>query len=70
MYNSLKEDIDMADIDVNSLEPNSHKYKAEKAKSGAGNTVQKSREKISPVIDKDQVVSTKNLLVRNLQRPL
>lgn len=52
----------MADIDVNSLEPNSHKYKAEKAKSGVPNTAQKSREKISPVIDKDQVVSTKKPL--------
>lgn len=52
----------MADIDVNSLEPNSHKYKTEKAKSGVSNTAQKSREKISPVIDKDQVVSTKKPL--------
>lgn len=45
----------MADIDINSLEPNSHKYKKEKAE----NAVQKSREKISPVINKDSIVSTK-----------
>lgn len=40
----------MADInvDMSNLEPNSHKYKAEK-----------NREKIQPVINKDQVVSTK-----------
>lgn len=49
----------MADIDVNSLEPNSHKYKAEKAK---GEEAQKSREKVSPVVKRDQVVSTKKPL--------
>lgn len=50
----------MADIDVNSLEPNSKKYKAEKA--AKGEAAQKSREKISPVINRDQVVSTKKPL--------
>lgn len=50
----------MADIDVNSLEPNSKKYKAEKAANGG--TAQKSREKVSPVINRDQVVSTKKPL--------
>lgn len=49
----------MADIDVNSLEPNSHKYKAEKAK---GEEAKKSREKISPVVNREQVVSTKKPL--------
>lgn len=45
----------MAEVDVNSLEPNSHKYKAEKE-------ARKSREKISPVVDRDKVVSTKKPL--------
>ncbi len=44
----------MADINIDSLEPNSHKYKAEKARM--------SREKISPVINKEQVISTKKPL--------
>lgn len=48
----------MAEIDVSSLEPNSHKYKAEKKKEGTSKT----REKISPVIDRDRVVSTKKPL--------
>lgn len=55
-----KEEIDMADIDVNSLEPNSHKYKAEKA--NGGNQDPKSREKVSPIVKRDQVVSTKKPL--------
>ena len=50
----------MADIDVNSLEPNSHKYKAEKA--NGGNQDLKSREKVSPIVKRDQVVSTKKPL--------
>lgn len=50
----------MADIDVNSLEPNSHKYKAEKA--NGGNQDPKSREKVSPIVKRDQVVSTKKPL--------
>lgn len=50
----------MADIDVNSLEPNSHKYKAEKA--NGGNQDSKSREKVSPIVKRDQVVSTKKPL--------
>ena len=37
----------MADIDVNSLEPNSHKYKAEKA-NGGNKKEPGSREKVSP----------------------
>lgn len=48
----------MAEVNVNSLEPNSHKYKSEKkAKSAEDGT--KSREKVSPVVHRDQVVSTK-----------
>lgn len=50
----------MADIDVNSLKPNSHKYKAEKA--NGGNQDPKSREKVSPIVKRDQVVSTKKPL--------
>lgn len=50
----------MADVDINSLEPNSHKYKAEKSKNE--NMNQKSREKISPVVKRDQIVSTKKPL--------
>lgn len=51
----------MADIDVNSLEPNSHKYKAEKANAGSQGD-SKSREKVSPIVNRDQVVSTKKPL--------
>lgn len=51
----------MADIDVNSLEPNSHKYKTEKA-NGGGKRVPESREKVSPIVKRDQVVSTKKPL--------
>lgn len=49
----------MGEIDINSLEPNSHKYKAEKAKR---EVAQKSREKVSPVIDHNKIVSTKKPL--------
>lgn len=52
----------MADIDVNSLEPNSHKYKAEKANSG--NQDPKNSEKVVPIVKRDQVVSTKKPLGR------
>lgn len=51
----------MADIDLNSLEPNSHKYKAEKAQE---ESAKKSRERISPVVDRSQVVSTKKPLTK------
>lgn len=51
----------MADIDVNSLEPNSHKYKAEKA-NGGDKKEPGSREKVSPIVKRDQVVSTKKPL--------
>lgn len=51
----------MPEVNVNSLEPNSHKYKAEKAKR---EEAQKSRERISPVVDRDRVVSTKKPLSR------
>lgn len=47
----------MADIDVSSLEPNSHKYKAEKAAKEA-----QKRDRIAPVIKREQVVSTKKPL--------
>ena len=53
----------MADIDVNSLEPNSHKYKAEKA-NGGNKKEPGSREKVSPIVKRDQVVSTKKPLGR------
>lgn len=43
----------MADIDVSSLEPNTHKYKEEKAAN---------REKVKPIIDRDKIVSTKKPL--------
>lgn len=46
-----------ANVDINSLEPNSHKYKAEKE--AAQN---KKRESVSPVINRDQIVSTKKPL--------
>lgn len=49
----------MADIDLNSLEPNSHKYKAEKVQE---DSARKSRDKILPVVDRDRVVSTKKPL--------
>lgn len=45
----------MAEIDVKNLEPNSHKYKAEKA-------AQMKREKTDPVVRRDQIVSTKKPL--------
>lgn len=47
----------MAEVNINSLEGNSHKQRAEKAESS-----QKSREKISPVVKREQVVSTKKPL--------
>lgn len=49
----------MAEIDVTSLEPNSHKYKAEKAREEA---VKQEKKKITPVVTRDQVVSTKKPL--------
>ncbi len=42
----------MADIDISNLEPNSHKYKREKE-------AKKEREKVKPIVKKDQIVSTK-----------
>lgn len=48
----------MPEINVDSLEPNSHKYKAEKADKEARRD-SKSRDKISPIVKRDQVVSTK-----------
>lgn len=47
----------MGEVNIDSLEGNSHKQKAEKAASS-----QKSREKISPVVNREQVVSTKKPL--------
>lgn len=49
----------MATIDIDSLEPNSHKYNAEKA-------AKKDRKKIAPVVGRDQIVSTKKPLGRRL----
>lgn len=51
----------MADINIDSLEPNSHKYKAEKAQRENDEKVQK-KEKITPIISHDQIVSTKKPL--------
>lgn len=49
----------MAEVNIDSLEPNSHKYKAEKARRASE---QKSREKIPPIIKRDSIVSTKKSL--------
>lgn len=49
----------MAEINVSQLEPNSHKYKAEKAKDEASD---QAKERVSPVIRSDQIVSTKKPL--------
>lgn len=46
----------MADIDINSLEPNSHVYKAEKANQ------ENNKNKSAPIIGKDKIVSTKKPL--------
>lgn len=46
----------MAEIDPRSLEPNSYKYRAEKAKKEAE---KQSRPKLDPVVDKNSVISTK-----------
>lgn len=43
----------MSDININSIEPNSHAYKAEKAKAEEAKASRK------PIIDRDQIVSTK-----------
>ena len=48
----------MTEINVENLEPNSHKYKAEKAAAQAQNE----RKRVSPVVNRDQVVSTKKPL--------
>lgn len=50
----------MAEINVDSLEPNAHKYKAEKAAKNGDD--QKNKEKKSPIIEKDHIVSTKKPL--------
>lgn len=46
-------------VNIDSLEPNSHKYKNEKSNE---NDVQKGREKTQPIVKRDQVVSTKKPL--------
>lgn len=51
----------MGEVNINSLEPNSHKYKAEKASMESQKDL-KSREKVSPVVDRNRVVSTKKPL--------
>lgn len=48
----------MANIDVSNLEPNSHAYKAEKARNEAA----QNKEKTKPIISHDQIVSTKKPL--------
>lgn len=52
----------MADLDVNSLEPNSHKYKAEKA---AGKAPE-SRKKATPIVGKEGIVSTRKPLGKKM----
>lgn len=47
----------MSNINVDNLEPNSHKYKAEKAKDDGSK-----KEKSKPVINRDQIVSMKKPL--------
>lgn len=42
-------------IDIDSLEPNSHKYRAEKEKMETKNN----KEKVNPVVERDKIVSTK-----------
>lgn len=49
----------MANIDISNLEPNSHAYKAEKAKRELD---AQNKEKVKPVIRQDQIVSTKKPL--------
>lgn len=48
----------MTNINIDSLEPNSHKYKAEKEKMESD----QKREKITPIVGKDRIVSTKKPL--------
>lgn len=48
----------MANIDISNLEPNSHAYKAEKARNEAA----QNKEKIKPIVSHDQIVSTKKPL--------
>lgn len=50
----------MANIDINSLEPNSHKYKSEKIQN------EKKREKRQPIIDNGQIVSTRKPLGKKI----
>lgn len=50
----------MGDINIDSLEPNSHKYKAEKA--SGKECSQNGRERISPIVKREQVVSTRKPL--------
>lgn len=49
----------MAKIDMESLKPNSYKYKEEMSEKDSGE-----REKLQPVVEKDRVVSTKKSLGR------
>lgn len=58
----------MTDIDIKSLEPNSHKYKAEKAKEEI--PAQKRKDKISPVINRDKIVSTKKPLSKRFSETI
>lgn len=50
----------MTDINIDSLEPNSHKYKTEKE-------TKKERKKVSPVIERDHIVSTKKPLSKKIK---
>lgn len=54
----------MANVDIDSLEPNSHKYRAEKAANES--EVKKDKEKMTPIINRDQIVSTKKPLSKKI----
>lgn len=53
----------MANIDVSNLEPNSYKYKAEKAREEYS---AQNKEKIKPVVNREQIVSTKKPLGKKI----
>lgn len=56
----------MSSVDLNSIQPNSHKYKEEQKKAASGQTTKKDtvddREKMAPVVKKEGVVSAKKPL--------
>lgn len=56
----------MADINIDSLEPNSHKYKAEKKSAEAEGKSINGKERIPPVVSRSQIVSTKKPLGKKI----